>query len=85
MLNLDFAGIAGTLISNNVCLCTWLWLTTDGPYDWSGDPYDPGLTRTTGHPVGMGGDAAMEYKRGEGRSLTPAPDSCLCSPPPPKG
>lgn len=85
ILNLDALGMVGSLVSNIVCRCLWLWVNTTGPYMWSGDLTDPTLTRTSGHPAGMEGDASIEHERGKGHSLTPSPSSCLCSPPPPKG
>ncbi|WP_285402522.1 RHS repeat-associated core domain-containing protein [Luteibacter sp. ME-Dv--P-043b] len=84
MLNLDILGDLGTLISNNVCHCLWLWVNTSGPYMWSGDLNDPTLTRTRGYPVGMGGDPSLDYDHEKGHSLTPSPSNCLCSPPPAK-
>jgi RHS repeat-associated protein len=84
MLNLDILGDLGTLISNNVCHCLWLWVNTSGPYMWSGDLNDPTLTRTRGYPVGMGADPSLEYDHEKGHSLTPSPSNCLCSPPPAK-
>jgi len=85
MLNLDAIGVLGSLISNNVCRCVWLWVNTTGPYMWSGDLNDSTLTRTRGVPVGMSGDPSLEHEFGKGQSLTPSPSSCICSPPPPKG
>ena len=66
MLNLDFLGNLGTLIGNNICRCVWLWVPDQGPYMWSGDPMDPTLTRTTGTPVGTGGDTSMDNKKKNG-------------------
>src|SRR5215469_4198883 len=77
MINGDAFGPIGQLLANNVCRCVWLWV--DGATAWSGNPVDPSLPRTTGVPVGMGGDPSMNPKT---HKLDPAPDSCLCSPPP---
>ncbi|MGH8041999.1 MAG: RHS repeat domain-containing protein [Rudaea sp.] len=81
MANLDFLGAIGTLINNNICRCVWLCVTCKGPYMWSGDPHDPTLPRTTGRPVGMGGEASMSAKKNGTHEIEPSPDSCLCDPP----
>jgi len=80
MPNLDFLGAIGGLINNSICRCVWLCITCDGPYMWSGDPHDPSLPRTTGVPVGMGGDPALSVEHGKTR-LEPAPNQCSCKPP----
>lgn len=81
MPNLDFLGPIGSLINNSVCRCVWICVKCPNqPWMWSGDPHDPTLPRTTGVPVGMGGDPSMSHEGG-GHTIEPSSDRCACEPP----